>query len=247
LTASTLLLAGPAAALREQGKEAAPGIKPIVLCWNENAYGPSPAARQAISHSIADGCRYPSDVEMQELVEAIAQREGTSPDHVVTGTGSGELLRALGLLYGQDNEEIILAQPTYLELHDHAFLQGATLKLGPVDAQMRHDLAAMRAAYPRATGAIYLWKPNNPTGTAVDATDVRAFVSSLPPNVATNVDQAYLDFVVGPGLTSAAALVDGERRVIVLRTFSRIHCMAAIRCGYPITALIAAPPSPAPA
>jgi len=235
LTASALLLAGPSAALRVEGKEAAPGAKPIVLCWNENHYGPSPAARQAISHSIADGCRYPSDEEMDELTEAIAHHEGTKPDHIVTGTGSGELLRALGLLYGQGNGEIILAQPTYLELPEYARLRGAALKFVPVDAQLRHDLPAMRAAVSERTRAVYLCNPNNPTGTALSATEVRAFVGSLPENVVAVIDEAYLHFMVGPDFSTAAALVDGDRRVVVLRTFSKIHGMAGIRCGYAIT------------
>jgi histidinol-phosphate aminotransferase len=87
LTASTLLLAGPGAALRAAAKEAAPGAAPIVLCWNENPYGPSPAARLAASHAVADGCRYPED-ELPRLVEALARREGVAADHIVTGTAS---------------------------------------------------------------------------------------------------------------------------------------------------------------
>jgi len=235
LTASALFLAGPSTALQVQGKEAAPATKPIVLCWNENPYGPSPAARQMISQSIADGCRYPSDAEMNALTEAIADHEGINPDHIVTGTGSGELLRALGLLYAQNNGEIILAQPTYLELPEYARLRGAALKFVPVDAQLRHDLSAMRSAVSGRTRAIYLCNPNNPTGTALSATEIRTFVGSLPENVVTIIDEAYFNFVVGPDFSSAAALVDGDRRVVVLRTFSKIHGMAGIRCGYAIT------------
>src|SRR5256886_15180851 len=72
-----------------------------VLCWNENPYGPSPAARLAVSRSIAQGCRYPADAEIQDLVEALARHESVDADCIVTGTGSGELLRALRLLCGR--------------------------------------------------------------------------------------------------------------------------------------------------
>ena len=113
LTASALLLAGPGAALRAAGKEAAPGGQPLVLCWNENPYGPSPAARLAVSRAISQGCRYPADAEMQELVEALARHEGVGADCIVTGTGSGELLCALGLLCARDAGEIIAAEQTY--------------------------------------------------------------------------------------------------------------------------------------
>ena len=110
LSASALLLAGPAAALRAAGREAAvSGETPIVLCWNENPYGPSPAARLAVSRAVGQACRYPDDAEIQDLVQALARHEGIGADHIVTGTGSGELLRALGLLCGRDGGEIIAA------------------------------------------------------------------------------------------------------------------------------------------
>src|SRR2546430_6577711 len=111
LTASALLLAGPGAALRAAGKEAAAGETPMVLCWNENPYGPSPAARLAVSRAIARGCRYPADAEIQALVEALATHERVGADCIVTGTGSGELLCALGLLCGRDGGGEIAAAP----------------------------------------------------------------------------------------------------------------------------------------
>src|SRR6267378_2392555 len=171
LSASAVLLAGPGAALRAAGKEAAPGDQPLVLCWNENPYGPSPAARLAVSRAIAQGCRYPADAEMQELVEALATHEGVGADCIVTGTGSGELLCALGLLCGRDGGEIIAAEPTYAE---------------------------------------------------------------LPDRLITIVDEAYMDFTVGAEVASVADLVATSHRVVVLRTFSKIHGMAGLRCGYAI-------------
>ena len=233
LTASALLLAGPGAALRAAAKEAAPGGGPIVLCWNENPYGPSPAARLAVSHAIADGCRYPDD-EMPGLVEALARHEGVGADHIVTGTGSGELLRALGLLAGRDGGEIIAALPTYEELTHYAQRQGAALKLVPVDARHRHDLSAMSAAITGRTRAIYICNPNNPTGTAVPAANIREFVRSVPAPVTVIVDEAYMDFATDGAVSSVADLVPGERRIVVLRTFSKIHGMAGVRCGYAI-------------
>jgi histidinol-phosphate aminotransferase len=236
LSASALLLAGPGAALRAAGKEAAvSGERPIVLCWNENPYGPSPAARLAVSRAIADGCRYPDDDEVDALEGALAAHEKIDADSIVTGTGSGELLRALGLLYGRDGGEIICAAPTYEELPKYAALRGAVLKPVPVDAQLRHDLPAMAGAVTERTRAIYLCNPNNPTGTALPAAAVRAFVAALPEHVVTIADEAYMDFTVGEGLGSVADLVQGKNRVVVLRTFSKIHGMAGLRFGYAIT------------
>src|SRR5581483_1553583 len=75
--------------------------KPIVLCWNENPYGPSPAARAVIQETILSACRYP-DEDIDQLIGLLARTEGFSADHIVTGSGSGELLCALGLLHGHD-------------------------------------------------------------------------------------------------------------------------------------------------
>jgi histidinol-phosphate aminotransferase len=233
LSASALLLAGPGFAWRSAAAQGADPA-PIVLCWNENPYGPSPAARAAVAASIDAGCRYPSDAEYDELLARIARQEGTDPQHIVTGTGSGELLCALGFLFGRDGGEFIAAEPTYLELPEYAAGIGAVIRFVPVDAQLQHDLAAMRAAVGPKTRAVYLCNPNNPTGTALPAEAIRSFIASLPPEVTVIVDEAYMDFTTSPGVRSVAELVDGEHPLVVLRTFSKIHGMAGMRMGYGI-------------
>jgi histidinol-phosphate aminotransferase len=232
--ASALLLAGPGAALRAAAAAGPADQGPIVLCWNENPYGPSPAARLAVSQAIAHGCRYPSDAENDDLLGALARLEGVGTDHIVTGTGSGELLRGLGLLCGRNAGEIIAAEPTYTELTEYAHTCGAALKFVPVDGELRHDLPAMHAALSARTRAVYICNPNNPTGTALPAAGIRTFVASLPEPVLTIVDEAYMDFATGE-VESVADLVKSGRRVVVLRTFSKIHGMAGLRCGYAIT------------
>ena len=238
LSASALLLASPKAAFSAAGKGAVEavatsGATPIVLCWNENPYGPSPAARAVMSGTIADACRYP-DAEISQLVEVLARKEGLPADHIVVGSGSGELLCALGLLHGRGGGEIIAAEPTYAELTNYAKHAGAELKFVPVDKRLNHDLAAMRAAVSDKTRAIYVCNPNNPTGTALSAAAIRSFVGSLPDSVTTIVDEAYLDFADSEGVQTVADLVPAGKRVVVLRTFSKIHGMAGVRCGYAV-------------
>jgi len=232
LTTSALLLARPGFALPDTAA-ASPAAGPIVLSWNENPYGPSPAARAAIADAIASSCRYPDD-DIEALVDALAKKERLPSDHIVTGTGSGELLCALGFICGRDGGEIIAAEPTYLELTDYALHAGARLRFIPVDKQLRHDLSAMRAAVSERTRAVYVCNPNNPTGTALPAAAIRAFVESLPEKVTTIVDEAYMDFVDGAGLGSVVDLVGTGKRVVILRTFSKIHGMAGVRVGYGI-------------
>ena len=247
LTASALLLASPKAALSGSaqaagaaadagaaaGASAGTGAKPIVLCWNENPYGPSPAARAVISGTIPIACRYP-DEEINQLVELLAHTEGVPVNQIVVGSGSGELLCALGLLHGRNGGEIIAAGPTYEELTNYAKHAGAEVKFVPVDKQLNHDLTAMRAAVSERTHAIYICNPNNPTGTAISASSIRSFVQSVPESVTTIVDEAYLDFADSSDVRTVSDLVSGAKRVVVLRTFSKIHGMAGVRCGYAI-------------
>jgi histidinol-phosphate aminotransferase len=233
LTASALLLATPKAAWSKSADTVAPsaaGAKPIVLCWNENPYGPSPAARVIISGTISNACRYPEE-DITQLIALLASKEGVSTDHIVVGSGSGELLCALGLLHGRGGGEIIAAEPTYEELTNYARHAGAELKFVPVDQELNHDLTAMRAAVSDKTRAIYVCNPNNPTGTAISADSIRSFVASLPDSVTTIVDEAYLDFA---DVRTVADLASAGKRVVILRTFSKIHGMAGVRCGYAI-------------
>ncbi len=241
LTASAVLLASPKAA-RSLASEAvvnqasavtavAGAPAPIILCWNENPYGPSPAARAVLSGTIPYACRYP-DEEINQLVGVLARIEGVPADHIVVGSGSGELLCALGFLHGRGGGEIIAAEPTYAELTNYAKHAGAQLKLVPVDKLLNHDLAAMRAAVSDKTRAVYICNPNNPTGTAISAAAIRTFVGSLPDSVTAIVDEAYLDFADADGVQTVADLVGTGKQVVVLRTFSKIHGMAGVRCGY---------------
>jgi histidinol-phosphate aminotransferase len=227
LSASALLLARPRIS---PATTPAAGTAPIVLCWNENPYGPSPAARAAISEAIVSGCRYPDD-DIEALVDALAAKEGFSADHIVTGTGSGELLCALGFIHGHGGGEIIAAAPTYAELTNYATQAGGRLRFVPVDKQLRHDLTAMHAAVSAQTRAVYLCNPNNPTGTALPANEIRSFVEALPERVTTIVDEAYMDFTDGEGVGSVVDLVGKGKRVVILRTFSKIHGMAGVRVG----------------
>ena len=233
LAASALLLARPTGALAAAPTQGV-GPNPIILCWNENPYGPSPAARAVISNAIPVSCRYP-DEENKLLLDALAAHETVPADHLVTGTGSGELLRALGLLVGRDGGEIIAALPTYSELPDYAKGAGASLKFVPVDKELKHDLNAMRAAVTKRTRAVYICNPNNPTGTVVSRESLEAFIAAVPDTVTTIVDEAYMDFADLHGVGSVSDLTAGNKRVVVLRTFSKIHGMAGIRMGYAIS------------
>jgi histidinol-phosphate aminotransferase len=205
----------------------------ILLNGNENPYGPSPAARQAILASADSAPRY-ADATIEALANQVGANAGVPAAQVMVGSGSGELLRMAALLASTTapGSELIASRPTYEELPEFAGRLGLQVKWTAPDAAHRHDLAAMRAAITGRTSLVYVCNPNNPTGAAVTRDALESFVRSVPANVTVIVDEAYIDFVEGAGFASVAGLVQKVPNLIVMRTFSKLHGLAGLRIGY---------------
>lgn len=216
-------------------RRAPPPPGTILLNGNENPYGPSPAARQAILASADSAPRY-ADAAIESLAQQVAAREGVAAAQVMVGSGSGELLRMAALLASTSlpGAELVASKPTYEELPDFATRLGLQLRWVAADASHRHDLAAMHAAISPRTRLVYVCNPNNPTGAAVTRDALEAFVRSVPAVTTVIVDEAYIDFVEGAGLGSVAGLVQKVPNLIVLRTFSKLHGLAGLRVGYSV-------------
>jgi histidinol-phosphate aminotransferase len=226
----------PRLAIADATPVATAATDPILLNGNENPYGPSPAARQAIISSADSAPRY-ADASIDILASQIAAREGVPRAQVAIGSGSGELLRMAGLLASTTapGSEVIAARPTYEELPEFAERLGLTLRWVAPDAAHRHDLPAMRAAIGERTSVVYVCNPNNPTGAAVTREALATFIRSVPVTIHVIVDEAYIDFADAAGVASVAPLVQQVPNLIVLRTFSKIHGLAGLRVGYAIS------------
>lgn len=226
--AAGLLIGAPpnaaSAATREGGL--------IYLNYNENPLGPGPKARAAVAAAIADGCRYGGEYATR-LTELIGVHEGVPPERIVLGTGSGELLHMLALGWA-NRGTVTCAWPTFGQLMSFAERVGATVRRVPLDAQLKHDLAALDAATPSGTGLLYLCNPNNPTGTVVDGPSLREFVRTAAERTLVVVDEAYMDLVEPGSTQSMIDLARGATNVVVLRTFSKVHGLAGLRIGYAI-------------
>jgi histidinol-phosphate aminotransferase len=225
-----------------EGTLAAPANTPaemgglIRLDGNENPYGPSPAAREAILASVGEAPRYADD-SIANLTRQLAAHEGVADSQILIGTGSGELLRVAGLLAmtTAPGSELVACKPTYEELPRFAERLGLKVRWVEPDSDHRHDLPAMRSAITESTRLVYVCNPNNPTGTAVSRDALERFVRSVPAGCTVIVDEAYIDFVDQPGFETAAGLVKDVPNVVVLRTFSKIHGLAGLRVGYSIS------------
>jgi histidinol-phosphate aminotransferase len=209
--------------------------KLIKLDGNENPYGPSPAARQAILASVSEAPRY-ADETITTLTNQLAAHEGVAPSQIVIGTGSGELLKMAGLLAATSlaGAEVVASRPTYEELPVFAETLGLKMHWVAADTNHRHDLSAMRAAITQNTRLVYVCNPNNPTGTAVTRDALEKFIRSVPASCTVVVDEAYIDLADQAGVATVAALVKDVPNAIVLRTFSKLHGLAGLRIGYAI-------------
>ena len=215
--------------------------KLLKLDGNENPYGPSPAARQAILESVSEAPRY-ADATIETLTNQLAAHEGVARSQIVIGAGSGELLKMAGLLAVMTpSAEVVASRPTYEELPVFAQALGLKVHWVAADTDHRHDLSAMREAITPLTRLVYVCNPNNPTGTAVTRDALETFIRSVPVSCTVIVDEAYIDLVDQAGVATVAALINDVPNMTVLRTFSKLHGLAGLRIGYAIAPAELAP------
>ncbi len=201
------------------------------LIANENPYGPAASARRAVTDALPTAWQYPLGQE-QPLKKLIAEREGLTPEHVMIGEGSGEILRIAGLVFGANGGDVVAAQPTFTFLQDYARQLGGTVTEVPLDGTMTHDLRGLAAAVTISTRLLYVCNPNNPTGTLVPGAALRPFIAAMAARTTVLVDEAYLDLWDDWAQHTATERVRAGQSVIVTRTFSKLHGLAGLRVGY---------------
>ena len=207
--------------------------KLVRLGSNENPYGPSQKARQAVQQILGEGNRYGFD-QINELKEIIAAREGVSPDHILMAAGSGEVLAITGLTVGLEGGSVLSAYPTFPMMMTYAEKFKARWDRVDLDKNMAHDLEALSAAIKPDTKVVFVVNPNNPTGTVVDNTRLKNFCVEASKKTTVLSDEAYLEFLEPTQQQSMVELVKQGHNVIVSRTFSKIYGLAGLRIGYAV-------------
>jgi histidinol-phosphate aminotransferase len=205
----------------------------VKLTMNELSFGPLPEAREAIIETFSRGGRYP-DRDSDPLREAITDANpGISPDNVVVGNGTSEVLVDLMQVLDRPGE-IIIPWPSFPFYVSAASVVGLRTRKVSLDEHHRVDPEAMLSAVGPDTRAVILCNPNNPSGTYLPLEDVRAFARELPDDVLLILDEAYYEFVEDPLYAGSHELVLASENVISTRTFSKVHGLAAYRVGYGI-------------
>lgn len=210
---------------RELGLDPAGIIK---LASNENPFGPSPRALTAAKRALEQGQLYP-DGGCFELRHRLAGVRGMTADEIVVGNGSNEIIELLGHAFLGPGDEVVMAAPAFIVYKLVTLLFGARAVEIPLRG-WRHDLDAMAAAITPRTKLVWVCTPNNPTGTTNTEAELSAFVRRMPEHVVIVVDEAYAEFV--ENAPDLRPLIREGRKVVCLRTFSKIYGLASLRVGY---------------
>ncbi len=205
----------------------------IKLASNENALGPSPKALAMLNEGAATLHRYP-DGGAFRLREALADRWKVTPDHIILGNGSDEILGLLARTFLAPGDEAVMADHTFVIYTMEVTAAHGKAVTVPLK-QWRHDLPAMADAVTPRTRLVFLCNPNNPTGTMVSAGEVDRFLARVPEHVIVVFDEAYVEYVRSSEFPDSMAYVTGGRNAVVLRTFSKIYGLAGLRIGYGVT------------
>lgn len=201
----------------------------IKLASNENPLGPSPKALAAMRKAAAKVNLYP-DSNSFYLKKAVAAAAGLSPENVVTGNGSDELIDIVMKTFLEDGENIVTSDTTFVEYEIICGTYGRSVRKAPLK-DFRYDLEAMRKLIDAKTKLVFIANPNNPTGTYVTRTQLNKFLQSLPERVITVVDEAYDTFIDCDDYPFAKDYI-GRKNVLVLKTFSKAYGLAGLRIGY---------------
>ena len=210
---------------RELGLDPATIIK---LASNENPWGPSPRAVEAAKRALESGELYP-DGGCFDLRQKLAAKWGLGADQFVVGNGSNEIIELLGHVFVGPGDEVVMGGPAFVVYKLVTLLFGAKAVEVPL-VNWRHDLGKIAAAITPRTKLVYVCTPNNPTGTANTEVELIAFVRGLPEHVVVVIDEAYAEFV--EGAPDLRPLIEEGRKLVCLRTFSKIYGLAALRVGY---------------
>jgi histidinol-phosphate aminotransferase len=202
----------------------------VRLSANENPYGPSTNALQAMTESFGLACRYP-DEHNNLLIDKVAKLNNVDRDNILLGDGSGEILKLCAETFtGSQNGKLVAADPTFEAILKNASANGAEVVKVPLTSDFAHDLPKMLAS--AKGGLIYVCNPNNPTASITPKNELRDFIAKTPLETMILVDEAYFHYADSPDYESVIPLVKEHPNLIVSRTFSKIYGMAGLRCGY---------------
>lgn len=213
------------------GKSAAEGIvDPVKLSGNENILGSSPRAREAYASAIDQLHLYP-DGRATPLREAVSSRFRLPPQNLVFGCGSDELIHLIAQVFLEPGDNIVQAEYAFGAYAIAARACQAQVRSAPEPA-FRVDVDSLLELVDERTRLVFVTNPANPTGTFLTGEELRRLQAALPPSVVLLIDAAYCEFADDAAFDNGLELARAVENVIVTRTFSKLHGLAALRVGW---------------
>ncbi|MCC5886648.1 MAG: histidinol-phosphate transaminase [Gammaproteobacteria bacterium] len=210
------------------------GIREAVkLASNENPRGPGPAVHEALARSGRALNRYP-DGNGFELKRALAERLGVDAAMITLGNGSNDVLELLGRVFVGPGDRGVVDAHSFVVYPLAITSSGGEIVRVP-SKHYGHDLEAMAAAVDDRTRILFVANPNNPTGTRVTEAEVKKLLASVPDDVVVVLDEAYFEYVDAADHPDGIRLLADHPNLVVTRTFSKIHGLAALRMGYAVS------------
>ena len=206
------------------------GLKEVIkMASNENPLGPSPKAVLAIKKYLSNVNRYPEGGCFY-LRQALSRRLKVSPEQIIFGNGSDELIVLALRAIINEGDEVVVANPTFLIYEIASKIQGAKVKTIPTH-YFKYDLKLMAKAITKNTKIVFIANPDNPNGTYVTKYELESFLKEIPKEVLVFIDEAYFDFVAEKDYPNGLDYVSSNN-VIVTRSFSKSYGLAGLRVGY---------------
>jgi histidinol-phosphate aminotransferase len=211
------------------------GLERVVkLASNEGPLGPFPEALDAMERAAAELNRYP-DGGAYRLRAALAERHGVRFEEIAVGSGADGMIDGVSQTILDPGDEIVCGWPSFPSYVIYGLKLGAKAVRVPLNDH-RYDLGALLAAVTPRTKLVYICHPNNPTGTTNTRAELDAYFDHVPDHVLTVLDQAYFEYIDDPDYPDGVEeYFKAGRRVLVLRTFSKIYGLAGVRVGYGVT------------
>lgn len=203
------------------------------LASNENPYGPSPLALQAISKHLHDLHLYPES-GCYYLRNRLAEKLDVAREALFFGNGSDEIVALMTTAFLDGNSSIVCSEHTFVRYEMGAAAMGATVRHVPL-RDWQHDVDGLLAAVDASTRIVFIANPENPVGAAIPASEVRRLVERLPANVILVLDEAYYEFArTWDEYPESIAWLSEFPNLVVTRTFSKAYGLAGLRIGYAI-------------
>src|SRR5438067_5908256 len=202
----------------------------IKLASNENPLPPSERVLKAIADALPHLNRYP-DGSAHYLRVALARRHGLTPDQLIMGNGSNELIELVVRAFLRPGEEAVIPHPSFV-VYPMIVQAAGGIRVVVTLKDHRLDLEAMARAITPMTKLVFVANPNNPTATVVSADEVEAFMARVPERTIVIFDEAYIEFAMGADFPDTFSYIRQGRKVIVLRPLSKAASLAGLRVGY---------------